>query len=155
MDFANALAIHPAGGLALWTGSFSGELVRRFRFDATSLVEERVLTSVATPADIVFHPASPKDAGAAVIANFDSNTLTPLVLTETGETVGTPVGRVPLASELDIIERGSLAGSIFSTAVTDVYRLQLQVNGTLQNKGAIHSFADATEQIVYGISVQR
>jgi hypothetical protein len=155
MDFANALAIHPAGGLALWTGSFSGELVRRFRFDATSLVEERVLTSVATPADIVFHPASPKYAGAAVIANFDSNTLTPLALTETGETVGTPVGRVPLASELDIIERGSLAGSIFSTAVTDVYRLQLQVDGTLQNKGAIHSFADATEQIVYGISVQR
>jgi hypothetical protein len=156
LDSANALAIHPLGGFALWLGDFSGDQVRRFQFDSKSITEVTpFISTVAAPQEVVFHPASTIASGAALVSNSQHDTVTPLTLAESSVTPGTPVGKVPLASELDLIERGSQTGTVFSVAVSAVYRLTLSVDGHVQNQGVIHDFGINTTDILQGIAIQR
>jgi len=162
IDFANQVVFHPKGGLALWLAEWSGYQVRRFAILGDTLTElTPVITNVEAPADIVFHPGSTKQSGAALVANAEKNRVTPLELS--GETV-TPrssVGGIPLSQELDLIERGSQTGMVFSTAVTAFYRVKLGLDASAQGLGKIYEFSSSStgdgppEELVSGISVQR
>lgn len=151
------VAIHPLGGYALIVpDGFFGMDIHRLRFTDTSIVEEgEPITTVQSPWEAVFHPLSTQTGGSVLISNQEKNTVTSLQLTATGQTVGTPVGRVPLASEMDLIERGTQTGTIFITAVTEIYRVELSLDGTTVNKGSVYNFGMNTEDILSGIAVQR
>jgi dipeptidyl aminopeptidase/acylaminoacyl peptidase len=150
------IAIHPLGGLALIVPDFFGEDIHRIRFSDTSINEEGMpLLSVKAPWEIVFHPQSTATGGAVLVSNQQHDTVTPMTLTATGETPGTPVPGVPLASEMDLIERGSQTGTVFVTAVSEIYCITLAVDGTTVNQGSVRDFGMNTEDLLSGIAVQR
>lgn len=156
VGFANGLAIHPRGGFALWTSSIFGDEVRRFRFDASSLVEVgEPITSIASPEEVLFHPGSAPGSGVALVANGERNSVTPLSFDGDDYEKGPAVSGIPLSYELDLIERGSQAGVVFSTAVTEIVRVRLDPNGTAVKLGSIIDFGEGTEAIVEGVAVQR
>ncbi len=152
LDPANDLAIQPSGGIALWTGGISGDQVRRFRFDGPALVEEgAVIHSVRSPQDVVFHPSG----HSALISNLDRNTVTSIVVGPAASAPVQPVGRIPLAADMDVIESGSRAGTVFVTAVTAIYRVLLSETGVVQNQGVAFEFGKGAENVATGIAVQR
>lgn len=156
LDFANDIAIHPQGGFALWASDFSSEQVRRFRLDHTGLEQiGETLTTVAEPNQIAFHPASERDRPVALIGNGSRSSVTPVVFEGDDVSVGPRLTGVPLAYELDIIQRGDHAGTVLAVAVTQVMRVDVTADGVATHEGVVVDFGEETENIAAGIAIQR
>lgn len=147
------LAFSPDGALAISAANLFGPDVRRYRVGPASVAQEGVTeTTVQTPFDVVFHPlASPP---VALVSGLDKNVVTPLVLGASLE-VKAPVAGVPLASELDVIERGPQAGTVFVSSVTKVVRVALGADGSATHAGAVIDFGTGVRNVTHGMAVQR
>lgn len=163
-DFAppNALVVSPSGDTALMTASLFGDELRRFTLGAASLTQEgATVAAVASPQDVVFHPASTAQAGAALVSQLDHNRVSGLQLDATHLVPGAPVAGFPLAGEVDIIERGSQAGTVLVTGVSGtsnrslVQRALLAADGRVTAGGTALELGDGTDRIPQGIAIQR
>jgi DNA-binding beta-propeller fold protein YncE len=152
VSYVNALGISPQGGVALATSTLLGNKIIRLRLTPTSVAQEgSTLTTVLSPTDLAFHPSGE----AAVVSNLDKNKLTPLSLAAGGLSTQAEVTSVSLAAELDVIERGSAAGTVFVSALTKVMRSQLSSSGSASAAVTVADFGSGTQNITQGMAVQR
>ena len=153
LDPANALTFDPTGTFALWTSGTFSEQVRVWSIGTASIAQAGpTLTTVRAPQDAIFWPGT---GGAALVSNLNHDTVTPVLVSTTGASPRSPVAGVPLAAELDDIERGAARGTVFAVAVSQVYRLTLAPDGATTNRGQVIDFGAATTDLTTGIAVQR
>lgn len=160
-DYAppNALVIPPDGGRALVTADMFGYELRMLSWVDRSLTQVGAThTPTYTPYDIVFHPQRGTGGRAGLVSNLDKNRVTPIVLTESGIQFGTAISGLPLAAEMDIVERGPLAGNVFVPIVSSpprIERLVLTSAGTVTREGTVAPLGAGAQGIPHGAGVQR
>jgi DNA-binding beta-propeller fold protein YncE len=152
VSYVNALGISPRGGVALATSTLLGNKIIRLRLTPTSVAQEgSTLTTVLSPNDLAFNPSGE----AAMVSNLEKNKLTPLSLAAGGLSPQAEVTSVSLAAEMDVIERGSAAGTVFVSALTKVMRSQLSSSGSASGAVTVADFGSGTQNITQGMAVQR
>lgn len=153
------LSISPAGGAALFGSHIFGDEVRRLTLGDTTLEQQGdTIDTVPEPTDVVFHPGSTADRTVALVSNLSKNRVTPLVLTKDETTVGTSVAGMGLAAEMDIIQRGPQAGTVFATGVvatSRIHRAVLSMDGTVKAEEPALELGAGAENIPEGLAVQR
>jgi hypothetical protein len=152
----NGLAISPAGDLALVAMGLFGDDLRLLKLGATTLTQVGApLTSIRSPQDVIFHPTSAAGDASALISNLDRNRVTPIHLSSQGIVSGAVVTNMPLAAELDVIERGPQLGTVLVVGTSSVYRTLLGRDGTAVTGGTALEFGQGTTNIAQGIAIQR
>jgi hypothetical protein len=152
---ANDLAIAPRGGLALSTSDLFGDELFLYTLGAGGPAHVQTNTTSGIPFHVVFHPASTPTAACALVTNLNQNRVTPVLVTPTGLSPQTPLSPISLAAELDVVERGSLAGTAFVSSVTRVARVQFQLNGTGGTPATAVDFGAGTTSITGAVGIQR
>ena len=105
--------------------------------------------------DVVFHPASTTTAACALVSNLNQNRVTPVLVTPSGLSPQPALSPISLAAELDVVERGSHAGTAFVSSVTRVARVQFQLNGSGTTPTTAIDFGAATTNITGAVGIQR
>lgn len=151
---ANGLGVSADGTRGLWTGLWEDEV----RFYSLQKGVEPLGEPVAfdSPFEPRFHPD--RSSHAALVTSWDTSSVTSVV--EGGGQVrkGTRVGSMPLAAELDVIERGPQTGTFLVPVLSEpasVRALRLDRAGEVERLSASIPLAAGFEGIPGGIAIQR
>lgn len=150
----NDLAVSPAGGLGLLTSDLFGNEIIRYSL-GNPLVEVTRKEPAKVPYQVVFHPASTQGKHVALISNLDKNAVTPLVVTAEAMTEGPAVTGLPLAAEMDLIERGSQTGLVLVSALNQLIAVKLSEDGAATKLGLGCDFGSGTVNFSGAVAIQR
>lgn len=154
---ADTVAFAPHGGTALFISSgFSGNQLARFTAGDTGLtLLGGLATTLKTPGDLLFHPDSAPDRMAVLVSQWDDSAVTPVTLTADAVVLGARLGGVPVAGDLDLIERGAQRGTVLVSALMKVVRVDLEATGRATVRGAVIDFGAGARNITHGLAIQR
>jgi DNA-binding beta-propeller fold protein YncE len=152
VQLPTALAISPRGGVALATSALFGSKVFKLTLGAASLTQTSpTVTTIPSPQDIAFHPSGTS----ALISNLDRNKVTAVVYPAEGLTAQAEAAGIPLAAEMDMIERGPLEGTAFISSVTRLARVTLDAQGQVTGPVIVADFGTGTSNIIHAVALQR
>jgi hypothetical protein len=154
---ADALAFTPRGTDALFISSgFAGPQLARFSAGPAGLaLVGPLVTTLPSPGDVLFHPASDPLRPVALVSQWEKNSVTPVTLTATGLALEATQRNVPLAGDMDLIERGPQAGTVLVSAVSRLVRIEFQASGQAIVRGPAIDFGTGTRNITQGVAIQR
>jgi hypothetical protein len=152
---ANDLVIGPKGGVALSTSDLFGDELFLYTLGATGPAHVQTSGAAGIPYNVVFHPASTATNGCALVSNLNQNRVTPVLVTPTGLSPQAPLTPISLAAELDVVERGTFAGTAFVSSVTRLARVQFQLNCTGTAPSVAVDFGSGTTNITGAVGIQR
>ncbi|MBI5607591.1 MAG: hypothetical protein HY902_01775 [Deltaproteobacteria bacterium] len=150
----NDFAVSPAGGLALLSSDLFGNLLVRYDLSQT-IFEKARIEPKKVPFNMVFHPGSTANQHVLLVSNLDKNSVTPMTVTPVQVKEGTAVGGLPLAAEMDIVERGPNTGLALVSALNTLVGVQLQTDGTAKKVGVLKEFGSGTSNFSGAVAVQR
>ncbi len=152
----NALTVSPRGDLAVLTSNYgnSGDQVFIVNIGPSGFGSVDVQTSIVTPFDVVFDPRSTATARTFVVSNQDGDGITSVTAGST-TTIRPKTGGIPLAFDLDMIERGPRVGTGFVVALQKIYQFNLSSTGLVQTAKAAYDFGGGTVNEPYAVAVQR
>jgi hypothetical protein len=104
---------------------------------------------------VVFHPASTQGKHVALVSNLDKNAVTPLVVTAGAMTEGPALTGLPLAAEMDLIERGSQTGLVLVSALNQLIAVKLSEDGAATKLGLACDFGSGTVNFSGAVAIQR
>lgn len=150
----NGIAVSADGTLGLWT-SLMGDDVRVFSLEnGVSPIGSPVETG--SPYEPHFHPS--KDSHAALVSSWDSSSVTPLTVSANSVAAGSAVKGLPLAAEIDRIERGDQSGVFLVPVVStpaSIKAVRLNVDGTAEKLDVSVSLGSGYGATPTGIAIQR
>lgn len=152
------MGISADGQYALWTpnpfSDFAGKLLL--------LSLESGVTMVGDPVDFTnaFEPHFHPDRGshAALVSSFESNAVTPVRHQAGALSVGSPITGLPLAAEMDRIERGSQSGTFLlpvTSSPTTLRAVMLNTDGTAHRIDVSVPLGEGFDSMSGGIAIQR
>lgn len=150
----NDFAVSPAGGLALLASDLFGNVLVRYDLGKT-IVEAARVEPKKVPFNLVFHPASTPDLHVLLVSNLDKNSVTPFTVTPTQVKEGAAVTGLPLAAEMDLVERGPEKGLVVVSALNQLIGVQLATDGTAKKLGTLKDFGSGTPNFTGSVAVQR
>lgn len=150
----NDLAVSPAGGLGLLTSDLFGNEIVRYSL-GNPLVELKRMEPAKVPFQVVFHPASTLAKHVALVSNLDKNAVTPLVVTADAMKEGPAVTGLPLAAEMDLIERGSQTGLVLVSALNQLIAVKLSADGAATKLGLACDFGSGVTNFSGSVAIQR
>lgn len=154
----SGVAVSADGTLGLWTGgmmSAEGDDVRVFSLE-NGVTPVGAPVSTGSPYEPHFHPD--KSSHAALVSSWDTSSVTPLVVSGDSMTAGPAITGLPLAAEIDRIERGSQTGTFLVPVVSSpatVKAVLLNVDGTAAKLDVSVELGEGYGATPSGIGIQR
>lgn len=152
------MGISSDGQYALWApnpfSNYAGKLLLFSLESGVAMVGEPVdFTNGYEP---WFHPD--RGSHAALVSSFESNAVTPVRHQAGAVSVGSPITGLPLAAEMDRIERGSQSGTFLlpvTSSPTTLRAVMLNTDGTAHRIEFSAPLGAGFEAMSGGIAIQR
>lgn len=151
-DWCQDIALSPTAALAaIAEGTYGSRVTLVDISDPVDPTLADAVSGLANPQHAVFHPS-----GRALLVSLLDDAVQPFAVSVGGElTPGTPLtSGVPLAAEMDMIERGSRAGLAAVAALSSVVLVQLTADGQASKTATIDT-GDGYEFSVQGVGISR
>ncbi len=148
----NQLEVSPQGDEVVLTSTFNGDELFMVPLTSAGFGSVSVRTDVVFPFDVTFDPRL--TARNFVVSNQDNNAVTSVTYGST-VTVHAKTTGIPLAYELDMVQRGTRVATGFVTSLSQIVQFQLSEVGTISGKKVAFTFDGGTMEEPGSISIQR
>ncbi len=148
----NQLDVSPQGDEVVMTSSFNGDELFLVPLSSSGFGAVTVLGTVQFPYGVVFDPRS--TTRNFVVSNQDGNGVTAVVYGSTIAVRAKTTG-IPLAYELDMVQRGTRVATGFVSSLSQIIQFSLSEAGTISDKKVAFTFDGGTLEEPGSVSIQR